>query len=49
MLVDWNEGYISVCPTPDLIPVEDKKTYIPTLGVYKGKCERAEGLDEPAR
>ena len=31
MLVDFeNTGYISVCPTPDIIPVEDKHTYIPT-------------------
>ena len=46
MLVDWNEGYISVCPTPDLIPVEDKNTYIPTStwGYIKGSISEQSDL-----
>ena len=46
MLVDWNEGYISVCPTPDLIPVEDKHTYIPTStwGYIRGDVSEQKDL-----
>ena len=46
MLVDWNEGYISVCPTPDLIPVEDKHTYIPTStwGYIRGDISEQKDL-----
>ena len=46
MLVDWNEGYISVCPAPDLIPVEDKNTYIPTStwGYIKGSVSEQKDL-----
>ena len=46
MLVDWNEGYISVCPTPDIIPVEDKHTYIPTStwGYIRGDISEQKDL-----
>ena len=38
MLVDWNEGYISVCPTPEYTPIADNTLYIPisTWGFIKG-------------
>ena len=38
MLVDWNEGYISVCPTPEYTPIVDNTLYIPisTWGFIKG-------------
>ena len=46
MLVDWNEGYISVCPLPDLIPVEDKNTYLPssTWGYIRGDISEQKDL-----
>lgn len=46
MLVDWNEGYISVCPLPDLIPVEDKNTYLPssTWGFIRGDISEQKDL-----
>ena len=46
MLVDWNEGYINVCPAPDLIPVEDKHTYIPTStwGYIRGDISEQKDL-----
>ena len=39
MLIDFeNTGFITVCPHPELIPVEDKKSYIPssTWGYIRG-------------
>ena len=47
MLVDFeNTGYISVCPTPDIIPIEEKNTYIPasTWGFIKGDISEQKDL-----
>ena len=47
MLIDFeNTGYISLCPSPDIIPVEDKNTYIPssTWGYIRGDISEQSDL-----
>ena len=47
MLIDFeNTGYISVCPSQEIVPVEDKNTYIPssTWGYIRGDISKQSDL-----